>query len=154
MERWGIHVSNQYMQSLRRYLPCRFGAPLEWRLNILWTYVSVSGGFFKITSPKTTDGANKMAPAAKNETFLTLTALLPIRSLVSTSLSQQDRIHWTARGNQKWQSGICPINYPLPCFGRFWCNILSAQCDKINLLSRATSPSGHRSHPPSLAWSS
>lgn len=51
--------------------------------------------------PRAADGSNKMAPAAKDGTFLTLTALLPIRGLVSTSLSQQAQIHWTAWGNQK-----------------------------------------------------
>lgn len=67
-------------------------------------------------SSKTTDGFNKVAPAARKWHFLTLAEPYLIRVLVSTSLSQRGQIHCTVWGNQKRHSSICPINCLLPVF--------------------------------------
>lgn len=64
-------------------------------------------------SSKTTDGFNKVAPAARKWHFLTLAEPYLIRVLVSTRLAQQGRTQCPAWGNQ----GSTPISAPLiaPC---------------------------------------
>lgn len=64
-------------------------------------------------SSKTTDGFNKVAPAARKWHFLALAEPYLIRVLVSTSLAQHGRAHCPAWGNQ----GSTPISAPLiaPC---------------------------------------
>lgn len=95
---------------IKEGLALPFQSALRERLKTL------GGGRMRVcahVSSKTTDGSNKVAPAARKWHSLTLAELYLLRVLVSTRLAQHSQTHCPAWGNQ----GGTQISAPLiaPC---------------------------------------
>lgn len=135
---WDLLTAAEPVNSeIKEGLALQFQSALRERLKTL------GGGSTRVrahVSSKTTDGFNKVAPAARKWHFLTLAEPYLIRVLVSTSLAQHGQTHCPAWGNQGRHSDICPINCPLPVCPLSWCNAHCAQYGGIDRLWRATFP--------------